>query len=288
MHMLLRLLFIMLSGIYLEIAVAQSLRYEAPLKTGQWQLEASPLVCRLSQEIPRYGRVAFEQKHAQAPQMHLEFWQGLTQGTKADVCLVPAPWDHRHKVKVLGDVWLEPGQDIISLRRPLTETLLRGLQAGMVPLFRYHSGMKNERTTIRVSQVDFNKMYLEYNRCLGQLLPFPKEVVKFSNLYFGHKGAELSDTDKMHLRKIVTYMKANPDVTHVKVDGYTDNVGRKGINNFMSEQRAKAVEKYLIAHGLDKSKIKLWWYGVKNPVADNTTTQGRKLNRRVEIRLLER
>ncbi len=69
----------------------------------------------------------------------------------------------------------------------------------------------------------------------------------------------------------------------VGVYGYTDNVGNDDNNKELSVKRAKSVMKYLIEKGLKPERIESEGYGSANPVADNNTDSGRKLNRRVEL-----
>jgi len=69
----------------------------------------------------------------------------------------------------------------------------------------------------------------------------------------------------------------------LKIEGYTDNVGRSESNQSLSEERAKACYEYLIARGFDSSKVSYAGLGEKNPIATNSTDEGKRLNRRVEF-----
>jgi len=74
--------------------------------------------------------------------------------------------------------------------------------------------------------------------------------------------------------------------TIVEVSGHTDNVGSEAVNQRISEQRAQNVASYLIGQGLQRERFEVAGYNYRHPVADNSTEQGRALNRRVEIRLI--
>lgn len=69
----------------------------------------------------------------------------------------------------------------------------------------------------------------------------------------------------------------------LQVEGYTDNIGSDDFNQKLSEQRAEAVRDYLISQGVNEQTITAKGFGPANPVADNSTSQGRQANRRVEI-----
>jgi len=74
--------------------------------------------------------------------------------------------------------------------------------------------------------------------------------------------------------------------TIVEVSGHTDSIGSDAVNQRLSEQRAQNVGNYLIAQGLQRERFEIVGFGSRMPVADNSTEQGRALNRRVEIRIV--
>jgi outer membrane protein OmpA-like peptidoglycan-associated protein len=82
----------------------------------------------------------------------------------------------------------------------------------------------------------------------------------------------------------VREMKKDPKAI-VVIEGYTDNTGTVAYNKKLSVRRAVAVRKELIKRGGTGKNIKSIGYGPKNPVATNSTPEGRKLNRRVIMRL---
>jgi OmpA-OmpF porin, OOP family len=73
----------------------------------------------------------------------------------------------------------------------------------------------------------------------------------------------------------------------VGVYGHTDNVGNDGANNKLSDDRASAVKNYLISKGIKAERIESKGYGSSKPIADNTTSDGKAKNRRVQIVLGE-
>ena len=75
--------------------------------------------------------------------------------------------------------------------------------------------------------------------------------------------------------------------TKIQVSGYTDNTGNPNSNLNLSLQRAQSVANYLAAQGVSPSRISSIGYGDRNPVASNATSEGRALNRRVEINIFQ-
>jgi len=90
-----------------------------------------------------------------------------------------------------------------------------------------------------------------------------------------------SDSDAT-LAEIAQVLKDNPD-WRVRIEGYTDNVGSKAFNMKLSQERADSVMKWLVDHGVDRSRFSAKGYGKSHPVADDATETGRAQNRRVEI-----
>jgi outer membrane protein OmpA-like peptidoglycan-associated protein len=115
-----------------------------------------------------------------------------------------------------------------------------------------------------------------------------------SGILFSTSSSVLSSAAQTSLSKFAsTVLLPNTDMD-VSIQGYTDNQGFKGSsasesqqkNVDLSKQRAQSVENYLRNCGVGSSQIKSTdGYGENNPVGDNTTASGRKLNRRVEVYL---
>ena len=80
---------------------------------------------------------------------------------------------------------------------------------------------------------------------------------------------------------------ANPNGAYFEIEGHTDNVGGKAINEKIGMERAEAVKKYLYEqYQIPLHKINVISYGAEKPVSSNKTKEGRAQNRRVVIRVL--
>lgn len=106
-----------------------------------------------------------------------------------------------------------------------------------------------------------------------------------SGILFATNKYDLTSTSKNELQKLINIMKQNTDVS-IDVQGYTDNTGNDAINNPLSVKRAQSVANYLTSNGVQYARLKnVNGYGASNPVADNSTAEGRQKNRRVEVYL---
>lgn len=104
-------------------------------------------------------------------------------------------------------------------------------------------------------------------------------------------GAEvLFETDKSTLRSehfatlnsIVDYLILHPRRS-AKISGHTDNTGSEGYNLTLSKRRADVVAEYLVKNGVDINRVQTFGLGSAKPLVANTTNDGRKKNRRVEL-----
>jgi len=71
----------------------------------------------------------------------------------------------------------------------------------------------------------------------------------------------------------------------VEIRGHTDNIGSKEYNLILSERRAKVVKDYLVANGINAERLDIKGFGETDPIADNRTTEGKTLNRRIEFKV---
>lgn len=104
-----------------------------------------------------------------------------------------------------------------------------------------------------------------------------------SGILFATNKADLNATSKASLIQFAEVLKENRDMD-IAIIGHTDNTGSDAINNPLSKNRAQSVSKFLKSQGVASAQIKtIDGQGSTNPVADNSTAEGRKQNRRVEV-----
>lgn len=100
---------------------------------------------------------------------------------------------------------------------------------------------------------------------------------------FNTNESKIKPEAKKELDEIIKELKSNPDFNLV-INGHTDSVGNKTLNQKLSVNRAEAIKDYLIKQLPEfKSKIKTNGYADEYPVAGNATPEGREKNRRVEV-----
>lgn len=114
------------------------------------------------------------------------------------------------------------------------------------------------------------------------------EVVVFNNIFFDFDKSNLKKTSFLELNRLAKILIDNKSM-RIEISANTDNVGAELYNDVLSIKRATAVVNYLLSiSGVNINQITMKSYGENNPVASNKTAKGRKLNRRVEFKIMER
>jgi OOP family OmpA-OmpF porin len=111
--------------------------------------------------------------------------------------------------------------------------------------------------------------------------PVAKEVVTF-NLLFGFDKWAITDDMIPVLEQVKMILDEEPGTDFV-LSGHTDSTGPDVYNQGLSERRAASVKNWLVSNGVAESRLETKGYGESQPKYDNSTREGRKLNRRVEL-----
>lgn len=109
----------------------------------------------------------------------------------------------------------------------------------------------------------------------------------FDRLLFDRNSATLQPSSYEQLNNVAAILKAYPNAK-IRLGGYTDNTGDAEANRRLSQARANSVMAELTKRGIDPSRLSAVGYGDENPVADNSTEEGRQKNRRIAIRVAEK
>ncbi|QRN97239.1 OmpA family protein [Archangium violaceum] len=89
------------------------------------------------------------------------------------------------------------------------------------------------------------------------------------------------------LQQVASVLRANPQLTKVRIEGHTDSMGDDAFNLDLSQRRSNSVMRILVERGIDAGRLEAVGYGETKPVDTNKTAAGRENNRRVEFTILE-
>lgn len=110
--------------------------------------------------------------------------------------------------------------------------------------------------------------------------PKPDPIQLPSPVKFATGTAKLADESEPTLKYVLEYLAKSPDVQALRIEGHTDSRGIPSRNQKLSEERATAVARWLVDHGVDCKRVVPMGYGDSDPVADNGSEEGRAQNRR--------
>jgi outer membrane protein OmpA-like peptidoglycan-associated protein len=107
-------------------------------------------------------------------------------------------------------------------------------------------------------------------------------VLTLGDVLFETGSSTLSPGAGRNLDRLVQFLTDHPERL-VQIDGFTDSVGTDSYNQNLSQRRADAVKDQLVSRGISSTRISTRGYGKDDPVASNSESSGRQLNRRVEV-----
>jgi outer membrane protein OmpA-like peptidoglycan-associated protein len=107
-------------------------------------------------------------------------------------------------------------------------------------------------------------------------------VLTLGDVLFDTGRAELKPGAASKMDQLTQFLTEHPD-RRVEIDGFTDSVGSDAYNEELSQRRANTVKAALVSRGIDPTRINTQGYGKAFPVASNSDSGGRQLNRRVEV-----
>ena len=113
------------------------------------------------------------------------------------------------------------------------------------------------------------------------------QMIVIGKIQFETGSARIHKRSNVLLDQIAQAMDAHPQITKMRIEGHTDNVGDPPINQKLSEERANSVKEALVKRGVNDDRLVTKGVGETRPIAPNKTAGGRQKNRRVEFVIQE-
>jgi outer membrane protein OmpA-like peptidoglycan-associated protein len=110
----------------------------------------------------------------------------------------------------------------------------------------------------------------------------PTEIKILQQIHFEFDKDKIKPESFQILDAVADILQLNPQI-RIEVQGHTDGKGTAAYNKKLSDRRAAAVMRYLVAKGIDQGRLNSCGYGLERPIATNKTDQGRAINRRVQF-----
>lgn len=264
-------------------APVRSADFGTGLTDTEWRIEANIYFCRFYQPIPQYGLAVFFHQAGETLEFYLESTRNLMADGQAALTIEAPAWRSSALTTELGYVSVRDRQIPIRVETARAGRMMDELGLGMAPTLTRKAKFGDDRIRVQISPVDFKAYYNDYLACQAGLLPVNFEQIRQSTVRFDGGGDGLDARARSQLDDIVTYLKADPLITAIYVDGHSDSVGTRYDNRRLSERRAYRVTDYLVNAGIDAAMILTRYHGERYPIASNETAAGRAQNRRVTL-----
>lgn len=271
-----------LLGLLLSLP-ASALTFQTRLEKAQWQVEGDQFECRLSQPVADFGSGEFVRKAGEQAIFRLSASERLLGPGQATLLAAAAPWQPGRGDINLGSVKVQLGSTPLATSEAQAARLLTGLLEGRSPLVR-HQSWQGDRTEVRLLPTSFAKAYADFAVCNRKLLPVNFEQISRTQIGFPN-SVTLDDLGQAKLDIILEYLKADPTVNRIQLDGHSDNSGNRLLNRDQSRRRALAIFEYLKGKGIAEEQITLRFHGERYPLVPNNSASNRAKNRRVTITL---
>lgn len=126
------------------------------------------------------------------------------------------------------------------------------------------------------------------NGCPRSVRVSGSEIIILEQVQFATGKATIKAESDPLLDEVASVFTQHPEITKVEVQGHTDNRGAAAMNKKLSQARADAVRKALLARGIAAERLTAKGYGPDKPVEDNATDEGRQKNRRVQFLIVDK
>lgn len=263
---------------------ALAITFQTRIEQVEWSVSGDQFECRLSQPISQFGSGEFVRRAGERPTFQLRSREAWFGPGSATLLAAAAPWQPGRGDINLGQVSLGGGEVPFASSQDQAGRLMTGLLEGRSPLVR-HRTRTGETLEVRLLPVRFAKAYEDYLECTAGLLPVNFDQIRRMQLAFPGGGAELEPMVRSKLDIILDYIKADPSVTRITLDGHSDNSGNRLTNRELSRRRALAVMDYLVAKGFPAEQITVRFHGESYPLVPNSSPANRAKNRRVTVQL---
>jgi outer membrane protein OmpA-like peptidoglycan-associated protein len=261
---------------------AMALTFQTRLENIEWTVEGDKFECRLAQPITDFGSGEFVRRAGEQAIFRLKAYNHPLGGGSATLLAAAAPWQPGRGDINLGAVRIGSGDVLFNSSQAQAGRLFTGLLDGRSPVVRHYS-RDGGTSEIRLLPVKFSKAYSDYQVCTAKLLPMNFEQVKKTEVGFPGGGIELDGPAKARLQVVLEFLKADPSVNHIELNGHSDNSGNRLTNRDLSRRRALAVMEFFKANGFAEEQITVRFHGERYPLAPNTNNANRAKNRRVSI-----
>jgi len=172
----------------------------------------------------------------------------------------------------------------LSQELEATRAQAEGLQGDLATA---QANLAAERERLRQVMADAQR---RFNELQSELINVSKDargtIISMSDILFETGRANLTANLQTNLARIAGILMVYKE-PNIMVEGHTDNVGSRELNQKLSEDRATNVMNFLVENGVEAGRLNAVGSAFDKPIADNATPEGRAKNRRVDLIIME-
>lgn len=240
-----------------------------------WSFTGDRFHCELELDLKKNGNLLLSHPAGAPMQVHYRPAQGLP----AEVSLASrtAPWQGDRQSQATA---LTARDDHFRLDQHTSRSVLTALDSGL------WTSLYLDTLELRIPTVNWAPVADRFRQCEQQLSPLSVHQARDQVVFYQAGQRALSPEQIADLEDLARYVQLDPQVRKLLVDGHTDNTGSRLGNLQIARERAADVAAVLKAAGIPGTMIEQRAHGDRYPSANNDTTEGRDLNRRVTIRIV--
>lgn len=165
---------------------------------------------------------------------------------------------------------------------------LEGMFVVELPAGKYDIKVKSVGEAVDFSTIEIPKLQPGQSYQTAEMQVQIEEAQSFTldNLHFETGKWTITSSSYAELDELVRYLSLKKNIS-IEIGGHTDSDGDEASNQQLSQKRADAVKAYLVKKGIAAGRISAVGYGELKPVASNATAEGKALNRRTEVKIIQ-
>ena len=260
--------------------------FQTELEQTQWRYDGDKFGCQISHDIRGFGELDI----IATPAAPLAFevssqWLNLESAlTNIDV-VVPS-WHQSQQDDFPSFTLTSQNKQLASVQDQALVFYLKAIANGYGIEVNLNNDIGESFTAV-ANGIGSQQVIEQFRHCYAQLLPQPYSYVRRVDLTFDSGLSKLNFNHEQDLKAIALYVEADPSIEKVLVDAHADGNGHHLANLVLSKERADEVASRLVELGLAIDMVEVRHHGERMPLVSNTTTKGRKLNRRVTVKLVK-
>ncbi len=276
------LLFSLASLLSAQVVGATAASFESAWDQG-WQAHHSDKGCQMGLALPGYGEARFVADTTTDITFELQAMRDFQGGPLKVWRAAPAWLPVTEADAALGHLAHIPQGGSIA-QGELAQQMFLALRQGYGLELRGPSSTHlPQDLELSLSALKFFPAMQSFLSCAHTSVTVAWQGISRTSVSFEVDAHHIEESPR--LDAVATYVKSNPAVTRIYIDGHTDNSGAELANYLLAKRRAEAVHAYLQRAGITAPEVVVRYHGERYPIASNADAAGRAQNRRATVRL---